>query len=219
MFTRVSLSVHARVCVCVGGGGGDIDFLDVVGLWHGGGSNHTCPPLDCLKRWQSDHTWPQLDCLRGWQSDHTWHHFHRPSELAQTNWKVQWEAQTDMCQWLTSTLENSCGCTALDVAKQTATAGQTDWREKRPSQVACVSKDLKRCLGSLVHYLRAQSRGHYTIDRLEERGVERGSARQSSFKRHERAIFNQTNIGTIPKAASDRLLWEGIEHIWAFTSA
>jgi len=30
---------------------------------------------------------------------------------------------------------------------------------------------------SLRHYLRAQSQGHHTIDRLEERGVERGSAR------------------------------------------
>ena len=29
----------------------------------------------------------------------------------------------------------------------------------------------------LRHYLRAQSQGHHTIDRLEERGVERGSAR------------------------------------------
>ena len=30
---------------------------------------------------------------------------------------------------------------------------------------------------SLRHYLLAQSQGHHTIDRLEERGVERGSAR------------------------------------------
>ena len=32
-------------------------------------------------------------------------------------------------------------------------------------------------LRSLRHYLRAQCRGYHTIDRLEERGVERGSAR------------------------------------------
>ena len=31
-------------------------------------------------------------------------------------------------------------------------------------------------LRSLRHYLRAQSKGHHTFDRLEERGVERGSA-------------------------------------------
>ena len=35
----------------------------------------------------------------------------------------------------------------------------------------------------LRHYLRAQSQGHHTIDRLEERGLERGSARRSSLKR------------------------------------
>ena len=34
---------------------------------------------------------------------------------------------------------------------------------------------------------------------LEERGVERGSARQSSLRGRERAIVNQTNIGTISK--------------------
>ena len=38
-------------------------------------------------------------------------------------------------------------------------------------------------LRSLRPYLWAQSRGHHTIDRLEERGVERGSARRSSFER------------------------------------
>ena len=26
-------------------------------------------------------------------------------------WKVEWEAQTGMCQWSTSIFENSCGCT------------------------------------------------------------------------------------------------------------
>ena len=36
-----------------------------------------------------------------------------------------------------------------------------------------------RCLR---HYLQAQSQGHHTINRLEERGVEIGSARPSSLK-------------------------------------
>ena len=52
-------------------------------------------------------------------------------------------------------------------------------------------------LRSLRHYLWAQSQGHYTTDRLEERGVERGSDRQSSLKGRERAIVNQMNIGTV----------------------
>ena len=37
-------------------------------------------------------------------------------------------------------------------------------------------------LRSLRHYLWAQSQGHHTIDRLEERSVERGSIRQSSLE-------------------------------------
>ena len=37
-------------------------------------------------------------------------------------------------------------------------------------------------LRSLRHYLRAQSQGHDTINHLEERDVERGSARRSSWK-------------------------------------
>ena len=41
-------------------------------------------------------------------------------------------------------------------------------------------------LRSLRHYLRAQSQEHHTVDRLEERGVERGSARRSSLKGRER---------------------------------
>ena len=49
-------------------------------------------------------------------------------------------------------------------------------------------------LRSLRPYLWAQSRGHHTIDRLEERGVDRGSARRSSLKEREKAIVNQTNI-------------------------
>ena len=37
-------------------------------------------------------------------------------------------------------------------------------------------------LRSLRHYLQAQSQGHHTTDRPEERCVERGSARRSSLK-------------------------------------
>ena len=48
-------------------------------------------------------------------------------------------------------------------------------------------------LRSLRLYLRAQSQGHHTIDRLEERGVGRGSARRSSLKGRERAIVMQSD--------------------------
>ena len=39
-----------------------------------------------------------------------------------------------------------------------------------------------------------QSRGHHAIDRLEERGVERGSLGQPFLKGRERAIGSQSNI-------------------------
>ena len=74
-------------------------------------------------------------------------------------------------------------------------------------------------LRSLRYYLRAQSQGHHTIYRLEERGVERGSARRSSLKGRQRAIVNQTNIGTVSKATLGKLLRDGVQRIRAFPSA
>ena len=44
------------------------------------------------------------------------------------------------------------------------------------------------------HYLREQSQGRHTTDRLEERGMERESARWSSLKGWERAIVNQRKM-------------------------
>ena len=48
-------------------------------------------------------------------------------------------------------------------------------------------------LRSLRHYLRAQSQGHHTIDRLEERGVERGSVRRSLDERGPPSIRRNWN--------------------------
>ena len=74
-------------------------------------------------------------------------------------------------------------------------------------------------LRSLSHYLRAQSQEHHTADRLEERGVERGSARRSSLKGRARAIVNQTNVGRVSKATLGKLLRDGVERKWAFPNA
>ena len=74
-------------------------------------------------------------------------------------------------------------------------------------------------LRSLRHYLRAQSQGHHTTDRLEERGVERGSVRRSFLKGRERAIVSQTNIGTVSKATSGKLLKDEVERPWTLPSA
>ena len=70
-------------------------------------------------------------------------------------------------------------------------------------------------LRSLRHYLLAQSQGHHTIHRLEERGVERGSGRRSPL----RAVVNQTNIGTVSNATLGKHLRDGVERIWVFPNA
>ena len=75
------------------------------------------------------------------------------------------------------------------------------------------SEVLKR----MRHYLWAQSQGHHYL--LEERGMERGSARRSSLKGWERATINPTNIVTISKAMLRKLLRDGVECTWAFASA
>ena len=49
-------------------------------------------------------------------------------------------------------------------------------------------------LRSLRQYLLAQSQDHHTTDRLEERGIERGSAERSSLTGGERTIVSQTKI-------------------------
>ena len=61
--------------------------------------------------------------------------------------------------------------------------------------------------------MRVQSQGHHTVDHLEERGVERGSARRSSLKGREGAPVNQTNIGTVSKVKYGNLLTDEIERI------
>ena len=71
-------------------------------------------------------------------------------------------------------------------------------------------------LRSLRHYLWAQSLGHHAIDRLKERGMERKSARLSSLKGSEKAIVNQTNIGSVSKAIFGYDLREGDERMRAF---
>ena len=68
-------------------------------------------------------------------------------------------------------------------------------------------------LRSLRHFLRAQSQGHHTTDRLAERGVERGSARRSSLKGRRRAIVSQTSIETVSKATLVTLLRDVVERI------
>ena len=60
---------------------------------------------------------------------------------------------------------------------------------------------------------------HHSVDRLKERGVEKGSGRHSTLQRRGRSVFYQTNIGTVLRATLGRLLRDGAERVWAFPSA
>ena len=86
---------------------------------------------------------------------------------------------------------------------------QIDWWAKQPSQVACVSEDLK-CWGA---WDATRVSRHHTIDRLEERCVERGIVRQSSLKGRQRTIVHQTNIRTASMATLVKHLRDCVERI------
>ena len=99
---------------------------------------------------------------------------------------------------------------------------QSDGKSDRLSGKAALTNGLllgrSEVLRSLRHYLRAQSQGHHTIDRPEERGVDRESVRRSSLKGRERAIVNQTNVGTVSKATLRKFLRDEVGRIWAYPS-
>ena len=124
-------------------------------------------------------------------------------------WKMEWEAQTGMCRWSTSIFKNSCGPGHAGV-KWNDRADRLAGRATLTSGLLLRRSEVLR---NLRHYLRAQSQGHHTIDRLEDSGMGRGSTRRSSLKGRERAIVNQTNIGTVSKATLGKLLRVGVERI------
>ena len=82
---------------------------------------------------------------------------------------------------------------------------QIDWRAKQPSQVACFSEDLKRW-GASDTTCGHKAKNSIPSVAWRERGVERGSARRSSFKGRERAIVSQTYIATVSKATLGTIL-------------
>ena len=120
---------------------------------------------------------------------------------------MEWEAQTGMCQWSISTFEKSCGCTAWDMPDRVKGNDRTDRLAGKATLTSGLLLGKSEVMRNLRHYLRAQSRGHHTIDRLEERGVERGSTRRCSLKVQERVTVNQTNIGTVLKAKFGKTGW------------
>ena len=89
-----------------------------------------------------------------------------------------------------------------------------DWADTLVDKATLTNDLLLRrseVLRSLRYYLQVQSHGHHTIDHLEERGMERGSARQSLLKGWERAIANQTNTGSASLRTLGKLLRDRVE--------
>ena len=74
-------------------------------------------------------------------------------------------------------------------------------------------------LRGLGNFLTMDRPEHHSIDRLKERGVEKGSGRHSTLRGRERSVFNQTNIVTVSRVTLGRLLRDGAERVWAFLSA
>ena len=60
---------------------------------------------------------------------------------------------------------------------------------------------------------------YHSTGRLKEREVEKGSGRHSTLQGRERSVSNQTNIGTVSRATSGRLLRDEAERVWAFPRA
>ena len=123
-----------------------------------------------------------------------------------------WEAQTGMFQWSTSTFENFCGCTALDMPEwreMSSGNDQLDWRAKRPSQVACVSEDLK-CWGAWdPTCTKSQRRITPSIAWRREAWKEEVLDDLPWKDERARAIVSQTNIGTVSKATLGNF-WETV---------
>ena len=74
-------------------------------------------------------------------------------------------------------------------------------------------------LRGLRSFLNMDRPEHHSIDRLKERGVEKGSGQHSTLQGREQSVFNQSNVGTVSMATLGRLLRDGAECIWAFPNA
>ena len=84
-----------------------------------------------------------------------------------------------------------------------------DWQAQQISHLVC----------SLRDFLNMDRPEHHSIDRLKERGVEKGSGRHCTLQGREQSVFNQTNISTVSMSTLGRLLRGGAERIWTFPSA
>ena len=111
----------------------------------GDGSSRPCPPLGCFKRWQSDHT-----C----------HHPHNQlATMGSPDWNLSM-SDIHLRKLLWVYCPGHAGVKGYDWADRLAA------KATLPSGLHLGRSEV---FTRLRHYLRAQSQGQHTIDRLEER--------------------------------------------------
>ena len=116
-------------------------------------------------------------------------------------WKVEWEAQTGMCQCLTFTSEDSCGHVVLDMPESREMTEQIDWWAKQPG------------MSSGLWF------GRHTIERPEERGLEEKKLLTVFLERKRKGhMVSQLSIGVISKATLWKPLRDRVESVWVFPS-
>ena len=125
---------------------------------------------------------------------------HELATKKKKKWKAQWDAWTGTWQCSRSTSKTPVAALSwTDRSQGKWPCRHTGGQRSRHKRLVCKAEDLKY-LGAWDTNCRHKVIEHHPIDRLEERGVERGSARWSSSKGRERAIVSQSNARNISKA-------------------
>ena len=124
-----------------------------------------------------------------------------------------------MCQSLTSTFKELCGCTVLSMPEsgENNRADTAVGRATTTNRLCLIRSEVLR---SLRHYLQAQIQGHLTTISMRREVEEEDLLYDLPFQRQDRAIVSLTNIGTFYKATVEKHWWDRVEHIilWAFPS-
>ena len=117
---------------------------------------------------------------------------------------MEWEAQTGIC--LSPNFKDSCKCTTLDILGSREMTGQIDWQAKQPSQVACISGDLK-CWGTWdTTYRHKAKKSHNRSSRREKHRQRKCS--MTFLERWERATVNWNSFkGNAEETSSERWLY------------
>ena len=165
-------------------------------LGNGGGSGHPCPPLDCPKRWRSDHTCHTL-------TDST--------RFLQKEWKVELDTLVNV--------QHPCSKAPADVLPWTCQS-EGKWLNRQASEKSNYHKQLVfQNLWSVEELETLPAGTQLKPPPHQPPGGERCRKRKRSTILHERTTVNQTSSGTVLKAMLQKLLRDGVKHIWALPSA